>query len=501
MKHRLILGYLGYIILIDALAIGGCGGFAFWHASNGGDPGLTKSFFIAFGVSLLVALGLIFLGSGSLREKKLLRRETVAIASFAWAALILIGSLPYLLFEGGPGLARSLFESTSGFTTTGSTIFGVLEDLPAPILLWRAITQWLGGLGILMLFAALLPSVGAGVKSLIGSESSAQLGAAGTPKIRVFAQHCWTMYCVLTVACAGTLYSVANFSTGANGISVFDTILYSLTTVSTGGFAPHSRSVGHFESWHVEALLCVFMLLSSISVVLLVNIAWGRWKNTKGGRTEAIAFLAMTFIAIGLVSLNLSLSGHGTFVESLREAFFPVMALSTSAGFGTADYDGWPLLSRILLGLLMCIGGCSGSTAGGFKVIRALVGLQVFRKQIRMTYRPNLVLPARMDAQPLTASFVQATVAYLMAVAGVVLVSTLVVAGLEPQITDLTSALGAVLATFFNMGPGFGIVGPTDNFGELNDVTIFFLAGLMLLGRLEIFVLAALFTRQFWRAY
>ncbi len=494
MHFSILFRLLGAILTMVSLAMGLCFLVAWFEAWQGREDHAMCPIGCSALVTGFAGVAFLFFGRHG-KPEQVLRKEAIATVGLGWLAAGLFGSLPFVLCEGRLTWPHAFFESMSGFTTTGSTVLAGLDTTPDSILLWRSLSQWIGGLGILALIVALLSTFGVSGKSLFGAETSLKLGDATTSRVKDLTFRLWMIYGGLTLACWLGLWAVG--SSAPVKITGFEALLYALTTVSTGGFAPHDQSVGHFQSAAVETFLCAFMFVSSLSMILVLHLVTANFRS-KAGRTEAKGFITLVGIAWATITIDLWLNHESEGWAALRQSLFPVISLSSSTGFGAGDYDQWPLFARTMLFLLMAIGGCSGSTAGGVKVARLAIMVKVMAQEVRRTFRPNLVAPIRMDGQNVDADGQRAVLTYLVFVASLVLVSTSLISLFEPGISDLNSAFGAVFATFFNMGPGFGSLGPTDNFAHLHEFTLVFLSLLMLLGRLEIFVVLALFSRSLW---
>lgn len=496
MHYAILARLLGAILEMVAVAMTVCFVVAWSEALQNKDDHAAH----ALGYSCLIthaAAAILFFVGRSAKAAEMLRKEAIAVVGLGWVLAAVFGSLP-LWFDGDLNWVQSLFESMSGFTTTGSTVLSNLDSMPNSVLLWRSLTQWIGGLGILALFVALLSTFGVSGKSLLGAETSMNLGDSPTTRIKDLTLRLWIIYVSLTLVCWLGLWLIGKSL--PTEISSFHALLYSLTTVSTAGFAPHDASVGHFDSVAIESFLCLFMVVSSLSMILLMNIAAGHFRQ-RAGTTEAVALVVLLLVAWFAVSIDLWLHHHTGGGSAAREAMFPVFAIGSTTGFASTDYDQWPLFARCVLMLLMIVGGCGGSTAGGVKVVRLIVMLRMLRHEVSKTFRPNRIFSLRIDGHAVDSDGQKQVLTYLAFVATVVLGSTAIVSLLEPKLGDFTSAFGAVFATFFNIGPGFGAVGPTDNFAQFHPGTLLFLTLLMLLGRLEIFAVVALFSRTLWAKY
>ena len=380
----------------------------------------------------------------------------------------------------------------SGFTTTGASAMEDIEIWPPALLLWRSLTQWLGGIGIVVIFVAVLNFLGVGSRTLMQRETSLNISDASTSRIHDIAVTLVKVYVGLTLACAAGLWIL--------GMTPFDALNHAMTTLSTGGFSTRNRSIGYYDSLAIEVWLAVFMLLGSVSFMLYVFVArvkWDRIRKEEEARFYGL-LLAVATVAVGL-DLWLGSNANG-FVDGIRKAFFTIVSISTTTGFGTEDYDRWPTFSRLVLLGLMAVGGCAGSTAGGIKMNRVILFVKITIQELARSFRPSQVFRLRLNgANPREGARMQ-TVLFVAIAMGIAGVATVMVAMLEPSL-DSISAFGAVLATLFNVGPGMEMLGPTDNYAFLNPATLLLLSLLMALGRLEFFVVLVLFLPSFWRKY
>lgn len=489
MDYRQLSLFLGLLLLLVAASMLGCLGYALCdqEAHHAADRALGFSALITAATG-----GLLYhFGRGSSRE--ILRREAIAIVGLGWTFSTLFGALPYILCSPSLDPAAAVFESASGFTTTGSSVIANVEIWPRGLLLWRATTQWLGGMGILVLFVAVLSMAGAGgAKSLFRRESSGKLGEGFAARMRDTAVRLWQIYLGLSAVCLLGLVAL--------GMPLFDAVCHTFATISTGGFSTHNASVGYYASPAIEWWLVVFMVLGAISFMLyawLLARRWNRWKQDE----ETRFYLGLLAVVSAAVTASLIYNAQeGDFSTALRTAVFQVVSISTTTGFVTTDYDKWSDFARILIVAVMFVGGCAGSTAGGVKVSRLMVFFKNFARQLIHTFRPTRIIPVRINGVPLTDSYL-AEVGFFLALVGfIVALGSLTVAALEPRF-DLVSCFGAVISTLFNTGPGLGKVGPACTFADLGPATHLFLALLMIMGRLEILAVLALFVPQLWRRY
>lgn len=494
MNLRILAKILGALLLLESLAMAACGIFTIIDPLRHSESSPQSLFYGAL-ITAGVGGAMMLLGIGKIH--KIPRREGVVIVGMGWILSGIFGGLPYMLGEPNMPPADALFESVSGFTTTGSTVMTDIESWPRGILMWRSVTQWLGGLGILVLFVALLSYLGVGTKSLFRNESSFQTAEVSTARIRDTALSLWKVYISITTVCIIGLKMM--------GLTWYNAISHSFTAVSTGGFSPHNASVGYYSEWGngwlIELWLSLFMLACSVSFLIWVVIVKKRWKRLKseeeGKWFTLICFASAILMAAGIAHHN----GEG-FLEALRHSWFLTVSIASTTGFGTVDYEVWPSYALILLGILMFIGGSSGSTAGGLKVSRLLVFLRTARFEVVKAFRPNKVFPMQVNGNSLDPEARSQTVVFFSLYCVITLISTFLMGILEYSADiDMETSVGAVLATLSNIGPGFGAVGPTENFAHFMPLTKVFLSLLMILGRLELYAVLVLFVPSLWRKY
>jgi trk system potassium uptake protein len=496
MNPHLLSRITGILLLLEAVAMMGCGLFARYDVVAGDLPAM-RALFLAAGITGTVAAVMILGGGLRLRVKRIPRRDAVLVVGLGWLLCSAFGALPYVLCPPGLNWAAAFFESASGFTTTGASVMSDIEAWPRGMLLWRSATQWLGGIGILVLFVAVLSYLGLGSKSLFQNESSFRGGESGMARIHDTSLALLRIYLFFSLACAAGLRAM--------GMSWFNAVCHAMTSVSTGGFSPHNLSVGHYSPWEngwmIELWITLFMLLCSLNFLLyvvLIRKNWRRLRDEEDGRW----LLGICAACISSITIGRFITSDVGFTTALREVAFTVVSIVSTTGFGTADYELWPAWSKVMLALLMLMGGCAGSTAGGFKVGRLLVFLKSARHEVVRAFRPNLFFRLKVNGNPIDGDARARTMFFLLMYLMIGLLSTLVVGLLEAGTgSSLETCGGAVIAAISNIGPGFGAVGPSENFGHLREATQVFLAWLMILGRLELFALLVLFFPSAWRRY
>ncbi len=450
------------------------------------------------GAGCAVAVGALLAFVLGKKPESLPKREGLILVGFSWISFGLFGAIPYML--GGPtlGFADALFESVSGFTTTGATVISDLSLWPHDILLWRALTQWLGGLGILVLFMLFLSSLGAGSKFLFKNESGFQLNDFAAVKIHDVGIMILKLYIILTVTCAVGLKLF--------GMTGFEAITHSFTTISTAGFSIYSDSIAHFSAWEtawmIESWLTLFMALASLSFIFYIML-WNR--NFKRARQIEEIPLYIAILAVGfffILYAEYSHSHEDGALAWVRRSLFMVVSISTTTGFAVVPERDWPAFDIPILAILMVIGGCMGSTAGGMKVNRILVLFRAAKANIVKGFRPHEFSRLKVNGKIVQEDSIYQTILFIASFFTILFVATLLVTMFElHNEIDLETAFGAALTTLSNVGPGFGEVGIWGDFSHLTSPTKLLLSFLMVLGRLEIFALLALFSRRTWKRF
>ncbi|MEI7255286.1 Trk system potassium transporter TrkH [Dickeya dadantii] len=449
--------------------------------------GAGRAFIQTFIVALVMGL-LLWLPNRKHRHE-LKAREGFLIVVLFWTVLGSVGALPFLFVE-RPNLSvtDAFFESFSGLTTTGATTLVGLDSLPKAILFYRQMLQWMGGMGIIVLAVAILPILGVGGMQLYRAEMPGPLkDHKMRPRIAETAKTLWLIYVLLTVLCALSLWLA--------GMSVFDAISHSFSTIAIGGFSTHDASIGYFNSPTINTIIAVFLLISGCNFGLHFAVLSGRSLRVYWRDPEFRMFIVVQMSLV--VICTLVLWGHGVYkngMETLNQAFFQVVSMATTAGFTTDSIASWPLFLPVLLLCSAFIGGCAGSTGGGLKVIRILLLFLQGSRELKRLVHPNAVYTIKLGQRALPERILEAVWGFFSAYALVFIVSMLAVIATG---VDNFSAFAAVAATLNNLGPGLGTV--ADNFTSMNDAAKWILVVTMLFGRLEVFTMLVLFTPTFWR--
>lgn len=452
-----------------------------WYMKDG----QLNNFLISQGLLLFLGL-LLWLPArgitGSLRV-----REAFVVVTLFWVVISLTAALPFYL-----GLDLSItaaaFEAVSGFTTTGATVLSGLDQMPPSVLMYRQQLQWLGGAGVVVLAIAILPMLGVGGMQLFRAETAGPMKDEKlTPRIGQAARALWIIYVGFTVLCS-LAYWLA-------GMSFFDAVAHSLSTVSTAGFSTHDASLAHFDNLSIEIIAIIFMLLGGISfnvhfVVWRARSARAYWHDP-----QTATFLAIVLVLTAIISTTLYLAGtYDDPAQALRKAVFQTASVLTTTGFATDGFAIWPLFLPLLLMFASFLGGCAGSTAGGMKIIRFIILAKEGARELWRLLHPNIIRPIKLGGRILPDRVIDAVWGFfaLYIATFVILLLLMMAAGL-----DQVSAFGAVAATLNNLGPGLGDVGVT--FASLNDFATWIAILAMLLGRLEIFTILAILSPIFWR--
>ncbi len=420
-------------------------------------------------------------------ETDLSVREGFAVVTFGWIFFALFGALPFVFTGAVPSYINAFFETMSGFTTTGSTILTDIEALPPSLLLWRSLTQWLGGMGIIVLSLAILPMLGVGGMQLFKAEVPGPTADRLKPRIQDTAKLLWGVYVLLTGAEVVLLM--------AGGMSLFDSVNHSFATMATGGFSTRNASVAAYDSAYIDWVITVFMFLAGVNFSLHYLALRGRIGDFI--RNEEFLFYTVLVVAgtCLVVLLNMG-STYPDLLDNLRYSAFQVVSIMTTTGFGTADYELWPVLCQYLLVFTMFIGGCAGSTGGGIKVARILLLFKHAQVQVFRLIHPRAVRLVKLGDRPVDKEVMQSILGFFALYMGVFVAASFIMAGLG---MDLPSAGASVIATLSNIGPGLGSVGPVDNFAHVPAFGKLVLAFCMLLGRLELFTVLVLVFPSFWR--
>jgi len=418
-------------------------------------------------------------------SKRFQTRDGFVAVALCWIFLGLFGALPYAFC--GYSYVDAVFETVSGFTTTGATIVSAPSALPRGLQFWRALTQWMGGMGVLVMVLALMPSLGEGSVNLMKAESPGPISSKLRPKTSETAKSLYIIYIALTVA-ETLILRVA-------GMPLFDSLTTSFTTISTGGFSVRDASIAYYHSEPIVWIIIVFMFVSGVNFGVLFQAQRREWKDAL--RSEELRwYTIITVGAVALIAVDLVLkTGLGVY-QSISQSAFQVVTLMTTTGYATADFDLWPYFSKLVLILVMFVGGCAGSTAGGVKVSRVVILFKGLKRELRRILHTREVRPLTLERERVAEGTVSSVSVFFFAYIVILLVCAGIVSLDE---VDFTTAFTAALTTISNVGPGFALVGPTCNFAFLSSLSKIALTITMLLGRLEIMPLLVLLFPSVWK--
>ena len=475
-----LLRVQGYLLLIEGLFMMTVMPVTYLHH---GINGFSMPFSAL--ITLLTGIVLCFSTRGK-RGLQLTPHEGVITISLSWVMLSIFGGLPFLLSKSVPNFTDAFFEALSGFTTTGATIFTDVEVVPKDILLWRSMTQWLGGLAIIVFAVALLPFLSVGGMQLFMAEMNGINYDKLHPRTMHTAKRLWGLYLFFT------LLEILLLHWG--DMDWFDAVCHSMTTISTGGFSTRNNSLAGFSNYS-QIVVLFFMILSGCNFTLLL-IALVRKPSALFKNEEFNFFILFIFTMSVALTLALVFGLDMKLSNSLRSSFFSVTSMITTTGFFVCDYTLWPTGYWVLLLLLMFLGACSGSTSGGIKIIRQLIFIKNAFLELKRIIHPNAVIPVKINKKSVSSSVVFKTTTFVFVYALIFILGTIILLGTG---VDFDTSIGASLATLSNLGTGVGSVGPYGTYAFLPQVAKWVLVLFMLLGRVELFTLITLFSKNFWK--
>lgn len=487
MNHRIILKLLAAITLTLAFAF--LLSFAVGFAAFGERGSTSVGWLMSIGIALCLAALLGFFGRKA--ETTFFKKEALATIGLGWLAASVVGALPYLLVINA-SVADALFESSSGLTTTGASVFSEIESFPASVLFWRCLSQWIGGLGVVVFFVAILSFLGAGGKILYSNEASAQAADLNTARVQDGVTKIAQLYLGISAACA-LVYAFC-------GLSWFDAICHMFSTVSTGGFSTRAASIGAFDHAALEWFAIAFMLLCGTSFPLLLRVLRGDFRELRRNAETRAYVLTITFVLLTIGTILVYTAADREFWQTLRASAFQTVSIITTTGYATEDYTLWTPAARLLIFSLMIVGGCSGSTAGGLKVGRLVAAWRICGMDIERTFRTHVMRTLRLNGRTLHDDDREEIMTFIVLSGFVLLVAAVAIALLEPNLS-IPGLISTVVSSLFNVGPGLAEVGPAQTFGFFSGASKLLLGLLMIMGRLELYAILALFSPSLWRQF
>lgn len=467
-------------MLLETVMLLVCSGVSYYYQ----DEALLD-FWVSAGITAGVGLLMAFIGKGGNRQ--LTRRDGYVLVSFAWVAYSLFGMLPFYISGYIPTVTNAFFETMSGLTSTGATILDNIESLPKGLLFWRSMTQWIGGLGIIMFTIAILPIFGVNGLQVFAAEASGPTHDKVHPRIGVTAKWIWSIYTSVTLILVILLI--------LGGMDWFDSVCHAFATTGTGGFSTKQASVAYYNSPYIEYIISIFMFISGINFTLLLFFVNRKFKKAFNNAELKWYFWSVVGFT-GIIAVVLYYTSPMGMEESFRKSLFQVISLHTSTGFATDDYMQWKPVLWGLLTLIMVIGACAGSTSGGLKCIRMVILTKVSRNEFKHILHPNAILPVRTNKQVISPSIVSTILAFCFLYLIIIIASVLLMSSMG---VGFTESIGCVISSIGNMGPGLGTTGPAYSWNAIPEASKWLLAFLMLIGRLELFTVLLLFTPGFWK--
>ena len=482
MNKRAVFHLVSYMTFVIGVAIMGCAGVSYYY-----DEAVRVQMSLLYSGVISVTCAAV-LGTLTRCEINLTRRDGFGIVTFGWVFATIFGSLPYILSGVIPNPVSAIFETMSGFTTTGASILSDLENIPRGIHFWRALTHWFGGMGVLVLCVAILPFLGVGGMQIYRAEMPGPSKDRLTPRITTTAKLLWGVYALLTLAETLLLKFIGK-------MGWFDSLCHTFGTMATGGFSTRSASVGSFDSVAVDIILIVFMFLAGVNFSLHYHALTG--KPGRYFRDPEFRFYFIFLVAASLfITFNVWFAGAASFGRCLRDATFTATSVITTTGFCTADFDQWPNASRLLLVVMMFIGGCAGSTGGGMKVVRVFIMFKKMVRELKQFMRPSAVIQMKLGGKPVEQEIISHISAFFSIFVLIFAIGSFIMTFFTP---NLETATTCVIATLGNIGPGLNAVGATQNYSAISPLGQGILTVFMLLGRLELYTVLILFLPSFWR--
>lgn len=482
-NFRLIYKVIGSLLFLLGTLLIICTAIAIYYKEDDIAAFLISAIFT-------ICCGFVLKYMGRDADNNLSRRDSYLLVTVTWVVFSCLGMLPFIISGYIPNITDAFFETMSGFSTTGATILDDVEILPHAMLYWRTQTQWIGGLGIVFFTIAILPSmVGSGSVKVFAAEATGPLRTKMHPRLSTTAKWIWSIYLALTISCILAFY--------AAGMEWFDSINYAMTTTATGGFSTHNDSTAYFDSPTIEYISILFQFLAGINFMMLYISIFKLRPRALFKSSEFKLYIAIILVStVWIMYLLITRNGYGM-ERAFRSSLFQVVSFITTTGLFNDDAAMWPHITWVILGCLMFVGACSGSTTGGFKCVRAVMVFKVLRNEFHKLLHPNAVLPVKINGQPVPHSQLTTLLAFFAIFTLMVLLTAtiMIVAGI-----DNTNAITIALSCISNVGPTLGTqIGPEMSWSELPEYVKWLCSFLMLVGRLEIMSVLVLFTHSFWK--
>jgi len=478
---KMISKIMGFLLFIEAGFLSLCIALSVFYE----EPDLPA---FILSTLLTIAVGIPLSYAGKDAERKLSRKDGYVVVTFAWIIFSIFGMLPYYISGYIPNLTNAFFETMSGFSTTGASILDDIESLPHALLFWRSMTQWIGGMGIVIFTIAVLPIFGVGGIQLFAAEATGPKFDKITPRIDVTAKWIWAIYIVLTIT--ETLLLMLG------GLSLFDSVCHAMSTTATGGFSTKQDSIAAFHSPYVEYVITIFMFLSGINFSLLYLLFLKGSIKRLLGDSEVRWYVKTVLMFTTIITIGLLISSPMGLEEAFRKSSFLVVSLQTTCGYVTDDYMLWAPPLWMLTTIITYCGACAGSTSGGTKCIRAVIVARIAKNEFMHILHPNAVLPVKVNGTSVSSTTKNTVLAFFVVFVLLVFLGwfVMMIIGL-----DFDDAYSVVISSLANVGPGIGMCGPSFSWNALPDAAKWLSIVYMLIGRLELFTVLLLLSPTFWK--
>ena len=478
---KMISKIMGFLLFIEAGFLSLCTALSIFYK----EPDISA---FILSTLLTIAVGIPLSYAGKDAERKLSRKDGYVVVTFAWIIFSIFGMLPYYISGYIPNLTNAFFETMSGFSTTGASILDDIESLPHGLLFWRSMTQWIGGMGIVIFTIAVLPIFGVGGIQLFAAEATGPKFDKITPRIDVTAKWIWAIYIVLTIT--ETLLLMLG------GLSLFDSVCHAMSTTATGGFSTKQDSIAAFHSPYVEYVITIFMFLSGINFSLLYLLFLKGSIKRLLGDSEVRWYVKTVLIFTTIITIGLLISSPMGLEEAFRKSSFLVVSLQTTCGYVTDDYMLWAPPLWMLTTIITYCGACAGSTSGGTKCIRAVIVARIAKNEFMHILHPNAVLPVKVNGTSVSSTTKSTVLAFFVVFIMLVFLGWFVMMCIG---LDFDDAYSVVISSLANVGPGIGMCGPSFSWNALPDAAKWLSIVYMLIGRLELFTVLLLFSPTFWK--
>ncbi len=480
-NKSVVLNVVGTLVIIIGILMLFCIPFSIYY-----EDGMIETLIQSSVITLVVGVILKYITRAK-KNDEVRKREGYLIVAFGWIAMVLCSTLPYLLSNSIPGVSNAFFETVSGLTTTGSSILNNIEQMPESILFWRSMTQWIGGMGIIVLTIAILPLLGVGGMELFTSEAPGPTKDKIHPRIKETAKRLWFIYFFLTILQTALLYFA--------DMSFFDAINHALTTMSTGGFSTKQASIGHFNSPIIQYIIILFMFLAGTNFTLLYFGSKLKLKKFWDNDEFKWYLSAIILLLIAIFPIVNSVT-NGSFESSFRHTLFQIVSILTTTGYASADFTTWGAFATFIFFLLLFSGASAGSTSGGMKIVRIVLLIKNGFLEFKRRLHPNAIIPVSLNRMAVAPKTIYNLLAFVFFYLFIFVSGSIALTFIG---LDFQDAISASITAVSNVGPGIGSVGPSATFAHLPAAAKWVMSGLMILGRLELFTIAILFTPYFWK--